>query len=90
MIRKIVMLKKERERESNTIIHIKRRSLLMSLESGRYHRRWEELRLHKTVHVRSHTKMTEIRKTESIEKVSPWKLYITCARGRLFVISYEQ
>ena len=34
-------------------------------------------------------KMTEIRKTESIEKVSPWKLYITCARGRLFVISYE-
>ena len=36
------------------------------------------------------SKMTEIRKTESIEKVSPWKLYITCARGRLFVISYEQ
>ena len=36
------------------------------------------------------TKMTEMRKTESIEKVSPWKLYITCARGRLFVISYEQ
>jgi hypothetical protein len=36
------------------------------------------------------TKMTEIRKTKGIEKVSPWKLYITCARGRLFVISYEQ
>jgi hypothetical protein len=36
------------------------------------------------------TKMTKIRKTESIKKVSPWKLYTTCARGRLFVISYEQ
>jgi hypothetical protein len=36
------------------------------------------------------TKMTKIRKTESIEKVSRGRIHITCARGRLFVISYRQ